>query len=88
MMMFALTFGMLLVLTAMMSVGVVFSGKRLQGSCGGVGGSCACDEAGRPRACESKDGHPEASDEAPIASLPAPGTHGYSKSLRSGGPSA
>lgn len=54
-MMFVLTFGMLLGLMGLMSIGVVVSGKRLQGSCGGTGGACACDEAGRPRACEVED---------------------------------
>lgn len=29
-----------------MSVGVILSGRRLRGSCGGVGNSCACKEQG------------------------------------------
>ena len=30
-----------------MGVGVMFSGRRLRGSCGGVGEACSCDAAGR-----------------------------------------
>lgn len=37
---------MALVMLAM-AVGVMFSGRRLKGSCGGVGGDCECDAAGR-----------------------------------------
>lgn len=35
-----------------MAIGVIFSNRALKGSCGGVGGKCACDEAGKPRECE------------------------------------
>ena len=36
-------------LMAMMSVGVLIGGRRLRGSCGGVGGEdCICDETGKP----------------------------------------
>ena len=45
------------VLMAAMAIGVMVSGRRLQGSCGGVGsGDCACEAAGVPpeqRACTS-----------------------------------
>jgi hypothetical protein len=33
----------------MMAIGVIVGGRRLRGSCGGVGGEdCVCDENGRP----------------------------------------
>ncbi len=36
-------------LMAMMSIGVLIGGRRLRGSCGGVGGEdCICDETGKP----------------------------------------
>jgi hypothetical protein len=37
------------ILMAMMAVGVILGGRRLHGSCGGVGGEdCICDETGKP----------------------------------------
>ena len=37
------------VLMCMMAIGVIIGGRRLRGSCGGVGGEdCVCDENGRP----------------------------------------
>ncbi len=45
----------LAVIMGAMAIGVMVSGRRLQGSCGGAGsGDCACDAAGVPlnqRAC-------------------------------------
>ena len=36
-------------LMGMMAIGVIVGGRRLRGSCGGVGGEdCVCDENGRP----------------------------------------
>ncbi len=36
-------------LMSMMAVGVLVGGRRLRGSCGGVGGEdCICDETGKP----------------------------------------
>lgn len=44
------------IMMAAMAVGVIFSNRELKGSCGGPGGAdCACDKAGRPRACEALD---------------------------------
>jgi hypothetical protein len=40
-----------------MAIGVAISGRRLRGSCGGVGGECACEKSGLGRqgkACEMK----------------------------------
>lgn len=52
---FFVTFGIVAVLMTGMAVGVIFSNKELQGSCGGVGTSCACEEAGTPGACKTED---------------------------------
>lgn len=82
-MMFLTTFVFLLSLMALMSVGVVVSGKRLRGSCGGTGTECACDAAGKPRACETPDGSGDLS-EAPLAALPGRRDVGHSRRLRSG----
>ena len=54
-----LTIGMIGLLMAAMSVGVIVSGKRLKGSCGGVGNACPCDLAGKLRACEQPGGGPD-----------------------------
>jgi len=36
-------------LMCMMAIGVIVGGRRLRGSCGGVGGEdCICDETGKP----------------------------------------
>ncbi len=40
----ALIFGLAMVA---MAVGVIFSDRRLQGSCGGTGRECSCDEEAR-----------------------------------------
>ena len=47
-----LTIALIALLMLAMSLGVMISNRELQGSCGGVGSSCACDEANVPRACE------------------------------------
>lgn len=46
-----LTIGLIALLMAGMSVGVIFANKELKGSCGGVG-NCECEEAGRPPECQ------------------------------------
>ncbi len=48
-----LTIGFFGLIMAAMAVGVMFQGKALRGSCGGVGDACACEEKGEP-VCESK----------------------------------
>ena len=66
MMTFALTIGLFALLMAAMSIGVVFSGRALKGSCGGTGADCACDAQGKPRECEQpQDRVPK--DPAPVA---------------------
>jgi hypothetical protein len=52
---FLLTLGIVAALMGGMAVGVIFSNKPLRGSCGGVGTSCACEEAGTPGACKIED---------------------------------
>ena len=58
-----LTILTLALLMLAMAVGVIFGGKALRGSCGGIGASCECDLAGRPRDCESPDGEVDAPGE-------------------------
>lgn len=62
--MMLVTFGLMGVLMLAMAVGVIFRGKPLKGSCGGVGNGCACEKAGRPGACEDGKGPPP-TDDAP-----------------------
>jgi hypothetical protein len=66
-----LTFGIFAALMAGMGIGVIFSNKPLRGSCGGVGGSCACEEAGKPGACKVEAGSEAGKIGAP--SFKAPG---------------
>jgi hypothetical protein len=53
---FLLTLGIVAALMGGMAVGVILSNKPLRGSCGGVGASCACEEAGKPGACKVEVG--------------------------------
>ena len=53
---FLATLGIVAVLMTGMAVGVIFSNKPLRGSCGGVQGDCACEEAGTPGACKTGEG--------------------------------
>jgi hypothetical protein len=43
-----LTAAVLAIAMGAMAIGVMVTGKRLRGSCGGVGDACACDLAGVP----------------------------------------
>lgn len=44
------------ILMSMMAIGVIVGGRRLRGSCGGVGGEdCVCDENGNPIAMPDCD---------------------------------
>ncbi len=81
-----LTFGLLLGLMAIMSVGWVFNNKELQGSCGGAGSTCACDEAGRPRACEVEGGELGTPKEAidQVVGLPSGQNIGHTRNAKSG----
>ena len=50
---FIATLSVFLVVAFIMAVGVMLGGKRLKGSCGGIGGECPCDEPAQ-QACERK----------------------------------
>ena len=55
MMILYLTVAIIAIAMVAMAIGVVVSGKRLRGSCGGVGGDCACDKAGIAKGSRSCD---------------------------------
>lgn len=72
--MLALTFGVMFIAMGAMAVGVMFSGKSLKGSCGGVG-NCAFDEAGIPRKCETRahdHDHDDDDDDVEVFSIGSP----------------
>ncbi len=64
----AVTVGLVALMMLGMGVGVLFADKELKGSCGGVGGSCACEEAGKPGACKTD----ESLEAAPVRVKHAP----------------
>ena len=47
-----ITFSIFGVMMLLMALGVMFTGRPLKGSCGGVGGECPCDDAGTPGVCK------------------------------------
>lgn len=49
------TIGVFALLIGAMAIGVIVSGKRLRGSCGGTGTNCECAES-KQRTCEKKKG--------------------------------
>jgi hypothetical protein len=53
-----LTLGITAIVMSGMAVGVVVGRKELKGSCGGVGGACACENAGKPGGCKDGKGPP------------------------------
>ena len=64
----ALTFTAMLLAVTAMAVGAMVTGRRLKGSCGGVGpgsADCLCAKEGRPPQCEQKQAEP------PLAQLPS-----------------
>ena len=44
---FLASFLLFAAIMAAMAIGVMVHGRRLRGSCGGLGGDCPCDEAAR-----------------------------------------
>ncbi|MEM1023685.1 MAG: hypothetical protein AAGD10_09005 [Myxococcota bacterium] len=51
----ALTLTLMLIAVFAMSIGVMISGRRLRGSCGGLAsGSCACKEQGIKEGCRKE----------------------------------
>ncbi len=70
---FLLTLGTIGGLMLLMAIGVIVTGKRLKGSCGGVFGLCICDITGRPRTCEegaaSEDASAAPPDMVPLDAL-------------------
>ena len=60
---FLATIGFMGAIMLAMAVGVIFSGKALKGSCGGVGGAdCLCANEGKPLGtCDVEPSEPVAS---------------------------
>lgn len=68
---YILSFLVFVTLCGLMSVGVVFGGRRLRGSCGGTGSDCACDSQARARrGCEGKGADAEGLA-SPLVGLPS-----------------
>lgn len=67
-MLWLLTLLVFVIAMAGMAVGVMISGRRLQGSCGGEGGgACLCKPGSEPRDCPKKSAPPEATASASTA---------------------
>ncbi len=56
---FLLTLAAFGILVLAMAVGVIFTGKRLSGSCGGTGAGCTCSPT-KQRECKEKGVKPHA----------------------------
>ncbi|MEX1368867.1 MAG: hypothetical protein AB1Z98_37410 [Nannocystaceae bacterium] len=59
-----LTFGLVVALMGAMAVGVIFSNRRLAGSCGGSDADCVCEKKTRGECPHDQDGpRPPASEQ-------------------------
>ncbi len=52
---FLVTFLFFAVIMLLMSLGVIFSGRMLKGSCGGKEEDCTCDETAKKRCSRERD---------------------------------
>jgi hypothetical protein len=69
-------FGMLML---MMALGVMFTGRPLKGSCGGVGGECPCEDSGTPGTCKiPEDRYKSESNETQLVGETSDGVKLYS----------
>ncbi|MCA9538216.1 MAG: (Na+)-NQR maturation NqrM [Myxococcales bacterium] len=64
------TVGLFALLMLVMAIGVIFRGKPLKGSCGGLAtGDCMCIEQGQKGACALPGRGKDVDDEAPRVTL-------------------
>lgn len=64
-----LTFGLVVALMAAMAVGVIFSNRRLAGSCGGRDADCVCEKKTRGECPHDQDARPASEQLVPGARL-------------------